>query len=135
MCGISGKLYFDSDRVVDHEVIRRMSAALAHRGPDGEGVYVKGPVGLGHRRLAIIDLSEDARQPIANEDGTVMMRDTGFRRVFFPRCPRGLFQRIPVSCVLILEAILQGLQADKRRLLASTRLVSVALGILIAAEK
>ena len=69
MCGISGKLYFDSDRVVDHEVIRRMSAALAHRDPDGEGVYVKGPVGPGHRRLVIIDLSEDARQPIANEDG------------------------------------------------------------------
>jgi asparagine synthase (glutamine-hydrolysing) len=50
-----------------------MNAALAHRGPDGEGVYVKGPVGLGHRRLAIIDLSEDARQPMANEDGSVMI--------------------------------------------------------------
>lgn len=61
MYGISGKLYFDSDRVVDPEVIRRMSAVLAHRGPDGEGVYVKGPVRLGHRRLAIIDLRILAR--------------------------------------------------------------------------
>lgn len=77
MCGISGKLYFDSDRVVDPEVIRRMSTALAHRGPDGEGVYVNGPVGLGHRRLAIIDLSEDARQPMANEDGSVMITFNG----------------------------------------------------------
>ena len=77
MCGISGKLYFDSDRVVDHEVIRRMNAALAHRGPDGEGVYVKGPIGLGHRRLAVIDLSDDARQPMANEDGSVMITFNG----------------------------------------------------------
>lgn len=77
MCGISGKLYFDSDRVVDPEVIRRMSEALAHRGPDGEGVYVNGPVGLGHRRLAIIDLSEDARQPMANEDGSVVITFNG----------------------------------------------------------
>jgi asparagine synthase (glutamine-hydrolysing) len=77
MCGISGKLYFDRDRVVDPEVIRRMSAALAHRGPDGGDIYVKGPVGLGHRRLAIIDLSEDARQPMANEDGSVMITFNG----------------------------------------------------------
>lgn len=77
MCGISGKLYFNRDRVVDPEVIRCMSAALAHRGPDGGDVYVKGPVGLGHRRLAIIDLSEDGRQPMANEDGSVMITFNG----------------------------------------------------------
>lgn len=77
MCGISGKLYLDLDRVVDSEGIRRMNAALVHRGPDGEGVYVKGPIGLGHRRLAIIDLSEDARQPMANEDGSVMITFNG----------------------------------------------------------
>src|SRR5574337_1830219 len=54
-----------------------MNAALAHRGPDGEGIYVRGPVGLGHRRLAIIDLSDDARQPMANEDGSVMITFNG----------------------------------------------------------
>lgn len=77
MCGISGKLYFDRDRAVEPEAIRRMNAALTHRGPDGEDIYVKGPVGLGHRRLAIIDLSEDARQPMANEDGSVMITFNG----------------------------------------------------------
>jgi len=77
MCGISGKLYFARDRVVEPETIRRMSAALGHRGPDGEGIYVRGPVGLGHRRLAIIDLSEDAKQPMANEDGSVMITFNG----------------------------------------------------------
>lgn len=70
-----------------------------------------------------------------NRELVKVIRDVGFRKVFFPRCPRGLFLRIPVSCVLILEGILQGLQADKRRRLASTRLVSVVLGILIAAGK
>ncbi|MFQ6674683.1 MAG: hypothetical protein ACE5GH_07900, partial [Fidelibacterota bacterium] len=47
-----------------------MAAVLAHRGPDGQGVHTRGPVGLGHRRLAVIDLSENGRQPMANEDGT-----------------------------------------------------------------
>ncbi len=48
-----------------------MAAVLAHRGPDGEGVFVKDHVGLGHRRLAIIDLSQAARQPMSNEDGSI----------------------------------------------------------------
>ena len=46
-----------------------MIAALAHRGPDGEGFLVDGPIGLGHRRLAIIDLTEAASQPMLSEDG------------------------------------------------------------------
>jgi asparagine synthase (glutamine-hydrolysing) len=48
-----------------------MAEALAHRGPDGEGVWNDGPVALGHRRLAVIDLSQAAAQPLANEDGSV----------------------------------------------------------------
>jgi asparagine synthase (glutamine-hydrolysing) len=48
-----------------------MSERLAHRGPDGEGAYISGKIDLVHRRLAIIDLSEDARQPMANEDGSL----------------------------------------------------------------
>jgi asparagine synthase (glutamine-hydrolysing) len=50
-----------------------MSGALAHRGPDGEGVHVDGPVGLGHRRLSIIDLSEAASEPMTNEDRTLWL--------------------------------------------------------------
>ncbi len=42
---------------------------MSHRGPDGDGVYVNGPVGLGHRRLAIIDLSPAGRQPMSTQDG------------------------------------------------------------------
>jgi asparagine synthase (glutamine-hydrolysing) len=70
MCGICGKLNLDGAPVAE-PLIREMAAVLAHRGPDGEGVYVGGAVGLGHRRLAVIDLSPDARQPMENEDGTL----------------------------------------------------------------
>lgn len=71
MCGIAGKLSTDPKDGVGTELIRRMTAVLRHRGPDDEGVWVNGPVGLGSRRLAIIDLSPRARQPMANEDGSL----------------------------------------------------------------
>jgi asparagine synthase (glutamine-hydrolysing) len=69
MCGISGFVSLDH-RPADAAVVRRMTATLAHRGPDDEGYHVEGPVALGHRRLNIIDLAT-GRQPIANETGTV----------------------------------------------------------------
>jgi asparagine synthase (glutamine-hydrolysing) len=70
MCGISGKLNFDRDEPVSPVLLQRMSDVIAHRGPDGAGEYRSGPVGLGHRRLSIIDLASGA-QPMSNEDGTV----------------------------------------------------------------
>jgi len=54
-----------------------MGAAMTHRGPDGEGVWVNGNVGLAHRRLAIIDLSAAASQPMCNEDGSVWITFNG----------------------------------------------------------
>ena len=71
MCGISGELYFDAARPVEREILARMNAVLAHRGPDDAGVYCDGPVGLAHRRLSIIDLSPAGHQPMSNEDGTI----------------------------------------------------------------
>jgi len=68
VCGIAGRVNFRSGAPVDGALIRRMCDLLAHRGPDGAGTHVDGPVGLGHRRLAIIDLSPAARQPMASED-------------------------------------------------------------------
>src|SRR5574340_469869 len=70
MCGICGKLEFAADRQVDPDLLRRMADVVAHRGPDGEGFFLKGPVGLGHRRLSIIDLAT-GDQPLSNEDQTV----------------------------------------------------------------
>ncbi|RMG06510.1 MAG: asparagine synthase (glutamine-hydrolyzing) [Planctomycetota bacterium] len=71
MCGIAGIVWQDPARPGDGEGVLAMARALAHRGPDGEGVEVLGPAALGHRRLAVIDLSEAARQPLSNEDGSV----------------------------------------------------------------
>jgi asparagine synthase (glutamine-hydrolysing) len=63
MCGIAGELRFDGI-APKQATMARMLATLARRGPDGEGQHADGPMRLGHRRLAIIDLSERARQPM-----------------------------------------------------------------------
>ena len=70
MCGICGKLQFASDAWVEPALLDRMMCSITHRGPDGRGQHVSGPVGLGHTRLAIIDLNTGA-QPITNEDETI----------------------------------------------------------------
>lgn len=69
MCGIVGILHHDPAHPVAPDRITRMCAAIRHRGPDDEGTFVAGAVGLGMRRLSIIDL-EGGHQPIANEDET-----------------------------------------------------------------
>jgi len=77
MCGIVGKLNFDSAQAVDKILLRQMNDVLNHRGPDDEGIWVRGPVGLGHRRLAIVDLSPTGHQPMSNEDGTIWLTFNG----------------------------------------------------------
>jgi asparagine synthase (glutamine-hydrolysing) len=72
MCGIAGIVHFDSYASVDAARLRRMGDVLTHRGPDGEGQFIDGPVGLAHRRLAIIDVAA-GQQPMSNEDGTVTL--------------------------------------------------------------
>jgi len=68
MCGIVG-LVRNDEKPVDRALLARMNDAIRHRGPDDDGFYVKGPVGLGMRRLAIIDL-KSGQQPIHNQDET-----------------------------------------------------------------
>ncbi len=70
MCGICGKIDF-TGIPVDEALLQRMTSSLIHRGPDDAGIRVSENVGLGHRRLSIIDLSPHAHQPMCNEDGTV----------------------------------------------------------------
>jgi asparagine synthase (glutamine-hydrolysing) len=69
MCAICGIVNFNATDFVDRAVIERMTDSLAHRGPNDHGYFVEGRVGLGHRRLSIIDLSGGG-QPIFNEDGS-----------------------------------------------------------------
>jgi asparagine synthase (glutamine-hydrolysing) len=70
MCGIVGKIYLGFEQPVNSELIQRMMDIIAHRGPDGEGKFISGPIGLGHRRLSIIDLNT-GDQPMCNEDETI----------------------------------------------------------------
>ncbi len=75
MCGIAG--FVNGNMVAaDREILARMTASIAHRGPDGDGLFVDGPVALGHRRLAIIDPARGA-QPLDNEDGSVWITYNG----------------------------------------------------------
>lgn len=70
MCGIGGIMHLDG-APVERFRLKAMADAMEHRGPDGEGVWTDGPIGLAHRRLAIIDLST-GDQPLFNEDGSVV---------------------------------------------------------------
>jgi len=70
MCGICGIINFQNSEPVEPDVLERMTKTMSRRGPDDQGYYIDGTVGLGHRRLSIIDLAT-GRQPIHNEDGTV----------------------------------------------------------------
>lgn len=72
MCGIAG-IYNTGGEPVDRAVLARMSGIIGYRGPDGERFYEDGGVGLAHRALRIIDLSDAAQQPMANEDGTLFL--------------------------------------------------------------
>lgn len=76
MCGIAGIFHTDN-APASNVLLKRMTDAIIHRGPDGEGHYVDGCLGLGHRRLAIIDLSAAGHQPMATEDGRYVISYNG----------------------------------------------------------
>ena len=76
MCGIAGILRFDG-QAADAAQAAVMARWMAHRGPDGERVHAAGPLALGHRRLAIVDLSEAAAQPLFNEDEALCLVHNG----------------------------------------------------------
>ena len=76
MCGIVGQLNFDG-KPVSISLLKRMTDEISHRGPDGEGHWYKGEVGFGHRRLAIIDLSKEANQPMISADRRYVLTYNG----------------------------------------------------------
>lgn len=76
MCGIAGIFNLNGEPV-SQVVLRKMTDAIAHRGPDGEGFYIDSFIGLGHRRLAIIDLSPAGHQPMTTEDGNYVITYNG----------------------------------------------------------
>src|SRR4051794_35248855 len=76
MCGVAGFLNLDG-APASSDVLKAMTDAIAHRGPDGEGHFVEGGAAIGHRRLAILDLSDASRQPIASPDGRYLLSYNG----------------------------------------------------------
>lgn len=69
MCGVAGLIHRNGEQV-SQLMLKRMTDSIAHRGPDGEGYWFEENIGIGHRRLAIIDLSSNANQPmISNSKG------------------------------------------------------------------
>ncbi len=76
MCGITGIFNLDGEPVAPR-VVRAMAEAIRHRGPDGEGTFTDGALGLGHRRLAVIDRTSAAEQPMATPDGRFVLSYNG----------------------------------------------------------
>jgi len=76
MCGIGGQFCYKGGEV-NRELLNKISDKLIHRGPDGEGKYISDKIGLIHRRLAIIDLTEDGAQPMSNEDKSLVITFNG----------------------------------------------------------
>src|SRR5271157_1414016 len=76
MCGICGIFEFDPSGEISHELVRRMTQTIIHRGPDDEGIYTAPGIGLGFRRLSIIDVA-GGHQPISNEDGSIWVMLNG----------------------------------------------------------
>ena len=76
MCGIAGIVRFGRNPVKKEEVLKMMQV-IKHRGPDDEGVYVDGPIGLGHVRLSILDLSVAGHQPMTDPTGRYTIIQNG----------------------------------------------------------
>src|SRR5947209_15700691 len=76
MCGICGTYDYENFSPPDPEVLEQMNASLLHRGPDGGGIHLDGPVGVAARRLAIIDLAH-GDQPMLAEEGAVCVVQNG----------------------------------------------------------
>jgi asparagine synthase (glutamine-hydrolysing) len=118
MCGIVGVLHFDGT-VVEPNLLKSMTDVIAHRGPDGQGVYTSGSVGLGHRRLAIIDLSSAGVQPMSNEVGTIWVTFNGeiynFREIRQELCQQGHKFRSQTDTEVIVRAYEEwGIECLKR---------------------
>lgn len=118
MCGIAGLIHIDSESVSPVS-LRRMTDAIAHRGPDGQGHWIEGNVGLGHRRLAIIDLSPAGHQPMINADHRFVLSYNGevynFRELRTELEALGYWFRSGTDTEVVLNALAAwGVQALER---------------------
>lgn len=73
MCGINGIFHLQSQRKIDSRILTKMRDALEHRGPDDKGIFIENNIGLGHRRLSILDVSAAGHQPFLSDDERFVM--------------------------------------------------------------
>jgi asparagine synthase (glutamine-hydrolysing) len=73
MCGLAGIYNYNNEKLIDEHLLISMRDILAHRGPDGFGLFINGRIGLAHRRLSILDVSENGHQPFISQDGRFIM--------------------------------------------------------------
>lgn len=118
MCGITGLIHLDN-APVSPVTLKRMTDAVAHRGPDGEGHWIEGNVGIGHRRLAILDLSPAGHQPMVSADHRYMLSYNGevynFRELRSELEAKGYWFRSKTDSEVVLNAIAEwGVKALNR---------------------
>ena len=108
MCGITGNIHLDGTPC-SPPILQKMTDAIAHRGPDGEGHWIEGNVGLGHRRLAIIDLSPAGHQPMLSADHRYVLSYNGevynFRELRSELEAEGYWFRSRTDSEVVLNAI------------------------------
>jgi asparagine synthase (glutamine-hydrolysing) len=108
MCGIAGIINLDGDPV-SGVALQAMTDAIAHRGPDGEGHWIEGNVGIGHRRLAIIDLLPAGHQPMASADHRYLLSYNGeiynFRELRIELEAKGYWFRSKTDSEVVLNAL------------------------------
>lgn len=110
MCGVAGLVNLNGE-IVSPPILKRMTDAISHRGPDGEGQWVEGNVGLGHRRLAVIDLSPAASQPMTSSDHRFVLTYNGeiynYRELRAELEAEGVLFRSQSDTEVLLNALIQ----------------------------
>ena len=108
MCGIVGQLNFDNNPV-SPVILKKMTDVIKHRGPDGEGHWIEGNIGLGHRRLSIIDLSPAGHQPMISADHRYVLTYNGeiynFRELRTELEAKGYWFRSQTDSEVVLSAL------------------------------
>ncbi|RKS13451.1 asparagine synthase (glutamine-hydrolyzing) [Flavobacterium sp. 120] len=110
MCGINGILHLQSQKKIDERVLVKMRDSLEHRGPDDKGLFIENNIGLGHRRLSILDVSLAGHQPFLSEDGRYVLVYNGeiynFRE-FYPELKSNGFDIRTTSDTEVLMKLFQ----------------------------
>jgi len=89
MCDIAGIYNYRNNKRVDQNVLVKMRDIMSHRGPDGFGIYINESFGLAHRRLSILDLSENGTQPFPSSDGRYVITFNGEIFNYLDECRQG----------------------------------------------